>query len=38
VEDQADLETIERTHDCAPFERPGIRIGIFVEPPLKPDV
>jgi hypothetical protein len=38
VKDQADLETIERTHDCAQFERSGIRIGVFVEPPLNPDV
>jgi hypothetical protein len=28
VKDQADLEIIERIHDCALFERLGIRIGI----------
>ena len=28
VKDQADLEIIERIHDCALFARLGIRIGI----------
>ena len=35
VKDQADLDAIERMHDCAQFERSGVRIGVFVEPPLQ---
>jgi hypothetical protein len=28
-ENIADLDTLERTHDCAQFERSGTRIGAF---------
>jgi hypothetical protein len=38
VNEQADLDMIERTHDCVVFARSGIRIGVFGEHPLKPDV
>jgi hypothetical protein len=29
VKDETDLEVIDRIHDCAQFERSGIRVGVF---------
>ncbi len=31
VKDRADLEIAERTHDCAQFERSGVRIGVSAD-------